>query len=72
MTLGDVVHELAHVYDGTTGLAPGKAWGAVQLYFARTYPDCFQDYGAETRSGDPRRHSGTCRRPDRLARLLRG
>ena len=45
MTLGDVVHELAHVYDGTTGLAPGKAWGAVQLYFARTYPDCFQDYG---------------------------
>ncbi len=45
MTLGDVVHELAHVYDGTTGLAPGKAWGAVQLYFARTYPDCFRDYG---------------------------
>ena len=45
LTLGDVVHELAHVYDGTTGLASGKAWGAVQLYFARTYPDCFRDYG---------------------------
>ena len=44
-TLGDVVHELAHVYDGTTGLAPGSVWGAVQLFFARTYPDCFRDYG---------------------------
>ena len=45
MTLGDAVHELAHVYDSTTGLAPGRAWGAVQLYFAWTYPDCFRDYG---------------------------
>ena len=44
-TLGDVVHELAHVYDGTTGLAPGSVWGAVQLFFARTYPDCFRDDG---------------------------
>ena len=45
MTIGDAVHELAHVYDSTTGLAPGRAWGAVQLYFAWTYPDCFRDYG---------------------------
>ena len=45
MTLGDAVHELAHVYDGTTGLAPAEAWGAVQLYFAWLYPDCFGDYG---------------------------
>lgn len=45
MTLGDAVHELAHVYDSTTGLAPRRAWGAVQLYFAWTYPDCFRDYG---------------------------
>ncbi len=45
MTLGDAVHELAHVYDGTTGLGTGRAWGAVQLYFAWRYPDCFQNYG---------------------------
>ncbi len=45
MTLGDAVHELAHVYDSTTGLGAGPAWGAVQLYFAWTYPDCFRDYG---------------------------
>ncbi len=36
-----VIHELAHVYDLHTGLAPNRAWGAVQLYFASTYPDCF-------------------------------
>lgn len=47
MTLGDAVHELAHVYDSTTGLAPRSTWGAVQLYFAWTYPDCFRDYGQE-------------------------
>ena len=47
MTLGDAVHELAHVYDGTTGLAPRSTWGAVQLYFAWTYPDCFRDFGQE-------------------------
>ena len=41
MEFGGIVHELAHVYDLTTGLAPGKAWGAVQLYFATTYPDCY-------------------------------
>ena len=41
MNFGGVVHELAHVYDLTTGLAPRKAWGAVQLYFATTHPDCF-------------------------------
>ncbi|MCY3577360.1 MAG: hypothetical protein OXH53_08605 [bacterium] len=35
-----LVHELAHVYDLQTGLAPSKAWGAVQLYFATTYPAC--------------------------------
>ena len=45
MSLGDAVHELAHVYDGTTGLAPARAWGAAQLYFAGLYPDCFGDYG---------------------------
>ena len=45
MTFGDAVHELAHVYDSTTGLGAGPAWGAVQLYFAWTYPDCFRDYG---------------------------
>lgn len=50
MTLGDAVHELAHVYDSTTGLASRRAWGAVQLYFARTYPDCFRDYGQESGS----------------------
>ena len=35
------VHELAHVYDLTTGLAPRRAWGAAQLYFSDTFPDCF-------------------------------
>ncbi len=45
MNLGIVVHELAHVYDGTTGLAPRRAWGAVQLYFGATYPECFRDQG---------------------------
>ena len=35
-----VVHELAHVYDLTTGLAAGRPWGAAQLYFTDTYPDC--------------------------------
>ena len=47
MTLGDAVHELAHVYDSTTGLAQRSTWGAVQLYFAWTHPDCFRDYGQE-------------------------
>lgn len=37
---GELVHELAHVYDDTTDLAPRTAWGAVQLYFAATYGDC--------------------------------
>ncbi len=41
MEFGGIVHELAHVYDLTSGLAPRKAWGAVQLYFATTYPDCY-------------------------------
>ena len=41
MSLGTFVHELLHVYDLHTGLAPPKAWGAVQLYFATTYPDCY-------------------------------
>ena len=45
MSFGGVVHELAHVYDLTTGLAPPKAWGAVQLYFASTHPDCFTHAG---------------------------
>ena len=43
-SLGTLVHELLHVYDLHTGLAPPKAWGAVQLYFASTYPGCY-DYG---------------------------
>ena len=45
-----VIHELLHVYDLHTGLAPSTAWGAVQLYFATTYPDCFAGgdlHGAE-------------------------
>ena len=45
-----VIHELAHVYDLHTGLAPSSAWGAVQLYFATTYPNCFAGsdfHGAE-------------------------
>ncbi len=50
MTLGDAVHELAHVYDSTTRLSAGPAWGAVQLYFAWTYPDCFRDYGQRSGS----------------------
>ena len=41
LELGVVVHELAHIYDLTTSLTPDRAWGAVQLYFATTYPDCF-------------------------------
>ena len=41
MSLGTVLHELLHVYDLHTGLAPPAAWGAVQLYFATTYQDCF-------------------------------
>jgi hypothetical protein len=40
-----LVHELLHVYDLQTGLAPPKAWGAVQLYFATTYPGCFDRGG---------------------------
>ncbi len=40
-----VVHELAHVYSGTTDLVSGEAWGAVQLYFAVTYPDCHTEAG---------------------------
>ena len=45
-----VIHELLHVYDLHTGLAPSTAWGAVQLYFATTHPDCFAGgdlHGAE-------------------------
>ncbi len=40
-SLGGFVHELLHVYDLHTGLAPSTAWGAVQLYFATTHPDCW-------------------------------
>ena len=50
MSLGTLVHELLHVYDLHHGLAPPKAWGAVQLYFATTYPGCFASgdtHGAE-------------------------
>ena len=41
LSLGGVVHELLHVYDIEAGLAPAKPWGAVQLYFAAKYPDCY-------------------------------
>ena len=44
-TLGTLVHELLHVYDLQTGLAPPKSWGAVQLYFATTYPGCYDRGG---------------------------
>lgn len=44
-SLGTLVHELTHVYDLQTGLAPPKAWGAVQLYFATTYPGCYDRGG---------------------------
>ena len=44
-TLAVLVHELIHVYDLHTGLAPSKAWGAVQLYFATTYPVCHGSAG---------------------------
>ena len=50
ISLETVIHELARVYDLHTGLAPREAWGAVQLYFATTYPDCFAGtdrHGAE-------------------------
>ena len=50
MSLGGVVHELLHVYDFHTGLAPSTAWGAVQLYFATTHPGCWSQgdlHGAE-------------------------
>lgn len=43
LSAGTAVHELLHVYDLHTGLATGKAWGAVQLYFATTYPGCWAD-----------------------------
>jgi hypothetical protein len=38
--LGIAVHELAHVYDIHTGLAPSRAWGAAQLYFAVRMSEC--------------------------------
>ena len=50
MASGTFVHELLHVYDLHTGLAPSRAWGAVQLYFATTYPGCYANgdiHGAE-------------------------
>ena len=40
-----VVHELAHVYSATTDLVSGEAWGAVQLYFAVSYPACYTEAG---------------------------
>jgi len=46
MTLGVFTHELFHVYDLHNGLAPPKAWGAVQLYFATTYPGCYSRDGS--------------------------
>ena len=43
MSLNVIVHELAHVYDLQTGLAPRTAWGAAQLYFAAAYSECGPD-----------------------------
>ena len=43
--LSVVVHELAHVYSATTDLVSGEAWGAVQLYFAVSYPACYTEAG---------------------------
>lgn len=40
MSLSNVVHHLARVYDLHTGLAPSAPWGAAQLYFASTYGHC--------------------------------
>ena len=40
LSLANVIHYLARVYDHHTGLAPSAPWGAVQLYFASTYPHC--------------------------------
>ena len=45
LNLGTVVHELAHAYDFTPGLTSPEVWGAVQLYFAVTYPDCYTKEG---------------------------
>lgn len=45
MTLGTVIHELAHAYDLTPDLLAQRAWGAVQLYFAVMYPDCYTKEG---------------------------
>ena len=40
LSLANVIHHLARVYDLHTGLAPAAPWGAVQLYFASKYPHC--------------------------------
>lgn len=45
LRLSTVIHELAHVYDHTLQLVSPREWGAVQLYFAVTYPDCYTDEG---------------------------
>ena len=45
MTLGTVIHELAHAYDLTPELLSPRAWGAVQLYFAVNHPDCYTKEG---------------------------
>ena len=43
VSIGAITHEFAHAYDASTGLAPRRAWGAVQLYFNVTYKDCFPE-----------------------------
>ena len=40
LSLANVIHYLARVYDLHTGLAPAAPWGAIQLYFASTYSHC--------------------------------
>ena len=40
LSLANVIHYLARVYDLHTGLAPAASWGAAQLYFASRYSHC--------------------------------
>ncbi len=46
------VHELAHVFDYTTSLVSSRTWGAVQLFFAANYPDCYPSTGEVPLAGN--------------------
>ena len=70
LSLSGVVHELSHVYDIQAGLAPAKAWGAVQLYFAVKYPDCYAR-GPFPGGRDPGRHDHPSHGAACLADVLR-